>query len=279
MKLSKIVVLACLLGSFVLWGFVAHTQTTIIKGAGCKTEYFLLKDLAEAYKATTGNKLQLGNTGNKKAVNLMLEGKIDFTFTCKPIGKLTKGLKLNPNDVASWKSVAIAKDPIIIVSNPENGLQNLTKEQLTQLFQGKFSNWKELGGNDIPIELAYLSQNMESGVVLLFKEFTVGNNGNLAKKAMVADSPSKLGNFVSVTPGGVTYMAYNSYKEKYGQILQIDGITPTRENILNGAYGLAATYYLTLDGRMNSAVSDFVKFTTSPEGEKAIETNFISVSN
>ena len=278
MKLFKTIVFACVFGSFILWGFTSHTQQTkVVKGAGCKTEFFLLKDLTEAYKSKTGNKLLIGSTGNKDAVNLMLEGKIDFTFTCKPIKKLTKGLKLNPNDVASWKSIAIAKDPIVIVSNPVNGVQNLTKEQLTQLFQGKFGNWKELGGNDIPIELAYLAQDMESGVVLLFKEFTVSNKGNLTENAMIADGPSKLGHYVSATPGGVTFMAYNSYKRKFGQILQINGITPTRESILNGAHGLAATYYLTLDGRMNSVVADFVKFSTSSEGKEAIEKNFIPV--
>ena len=60
--------------------------------------------------------------------------------------------------------------------------------------------------------------------------------------------------------------------------MQIDGITPTRDSILNGAYGLAATYYLTLDGRMNPTLTDFIKFATSSEGKKTIEMNFISVS-
>ena len=50
-----------------------QAQEEVIKAAGCKTEFFLLKDLAEAYKEKTGNKLQLGNTGNKKAVNLLLD--------------------------------------------------------------------------------------------------------------------------------------------------------------------------------------------------------------
>jgi len=255
-----------------------QAQEEIIKAAGCKTEIFLLKDLTAAYKEKTGNKIQLGNTGNKKAVNLLLDQKIDFTFTCKPISKLTKGLKLDPASVSSWTSVAIAKDPIVIVSHVKNGVQNITSEQLANLFQGKMVNWKELGGNDLPIKTAHMSSSLESGVVLLFKEFTVGKDGKLAEKAMIANGPSMLGNFVSVTPGAVTFMGFNSYREKYGDIVEIDGVAPTRENILNGSYGLAATYYLTLDGRSNKSVTDFVEFVKSEDGKKSIDQNFISVS-
>lgn len=280
MKTKKVVML---ISSFVFCLFLfnsgqLHAQDTLLKGAGCKTEYFLLKDLADAYKVKTGKKMQLGNTGNKKAVNLMLDQKIDFTFTCKPIKKLTKGLKLDPNAVSSWTSIPIGKDPIVVVASPKNGVKSLSTDQLTKLFKGEFASWDELGGNKIPVKTAYMSESLESGVVLLFKEFTVGSKGKLDNKAMIANGPSMLGNFTSVTPGAVTFMGFNSYKEKYGDILEIDGVAPTRENILNGTYALAATYYLTLDGSDNKGVSDFMDFINSEDGKQAIDQNFISVS-
>jgi len=120
---------------------------------------------------------------------------------------------------------------------------------------------------------------LESGLVPLFKEFTVGDDGELDPKAMVANGPSMLGNYTSVTPGAVTFMGFTSYKEKYGDILAIDGVTPTRENIMNGSYGLSATYYLTLDGRDNQDVAKFVEFIRSEDGKQAIDMNFISVSH
>ena len=77
----------------------------------------------------------------------------------------------------------------------------------------------------------------------------MGEEGTLDDKARLGENPSMLGNFVSMTPGGVTFMGFNSYQEKFGTILAVDGVKPSRENILNGAYKLAATYYLTLAGR------------------------------
>jgi len=249
-----------------------------MKSAGCKTEYYLLQDLSAAYKEKTGNKIQLGKTGNKKAINLLMDNKIDFTFTCKTIDQLAKKLKLDKEVISTWKSIPIAKDPIVIVSNGKNGVKGITTQQLTDIFQGNINNWKEVGGNDLPVLPSYMNQEFESGVVLLFKEFTVGAKGQLVKKAHISEGPSTSGNYVSRTPGGVTFMGVSAYNEKHGDILEIDGAAPSRENILTGKYPLSATYYLTVDGNERADVSQFIEYTLSDDGQKAIDVNFIPYS-
>lgn len=248
-------------------------EAKMLKSAGCKTEYFLLHDLSEAYKQKTGKKLQLGKTGNKKAVSLLMEDRIDFTFTCKTIDQLAAKIDLDKNAVSSWTSIPVAKDPIVIVANKENGITNLTTGQVTDIFLGKIKNWKEVGGNDLPVRTSFMNPKLESGVVLLFREFV--GEGKLDENAQVTDGPSMSGNYVSITPGGVTFMGYNSYREKYGMILSIDDVAPTRENILNGKYTLSASYYLTVDDKEREGVSEFIDFALSDEGRKAIEVNFI----
>jgi len=248
-----------------------------LKAAGCKTEYFLLYYLADGYKKNTGNKIMLGKTGNKKAVRLLMDNRIDFAFTCETIGQLANKLKLDKNIVSSWKSIPIALDPIVVVSNVNNGVQSITTAQLTDIFQGKVENWKEVGGNDLPIHTSYMNPEFESGVVELFKEF-MGGDARLDENAQITDGPSISGNFVYITPGGVTFMGYNSYRVKYGHILKVDGIAPTRENILKGLYSLSATYYLTIDGHEREDVSQFVAFSLSEEGRRITEVNFIPYS-
>ena len=257
----------------------ALSETDNLKSAGCKTEIYLLKDIAEAYEEQTGKSLRLGSTGNKKAVNLLLEKNVDFTFTCKPIEKIAKGMKLDKEQVSSWKSIAIAKDPIVIVANRGNGITNITKDELTKIYQGQISNWKELNGNNLPILPAYLSEDLESGLVLLFKEFTMGAKGKLTDNAMKAKAPNMLGNYTSVTPGAISFMNYNTYDEKYGDVLKVDGVLPNEENINNGTYPLTATYFLTIDGSNNQAVVEFIEFTRSESGQNAIKRNYIPVPN
>lgn len=259
-------------------GATRAADPIVLHSVGCKTEYFLLQELAAAYTAKNGTKVQLGNTGNKKAVELLMDKQIDFTFTCKTIEQLTKGLELDPKAVAGWTSIPIAKDPIVVVTNPKNGVTGLTTAQLTLIFQGKATNWQEVGGSDLPILTAYINPDLESGVVLLFKEFTVGEEGKLDDKGRLGENPSMLGNYVAMTPGGITFMGFNSYQEKFGSILAIDGVVPNRENILNGAYKLAATYYLTLPAEENKDVAAFLQYVQSEEGKAVIGKNFIPFS-
>lgn len=249
-----------------------------MKSAGCKTEFFLLKDLSAAYQNKTGTKLRAASTGNKKAMNLMLAKDIDFSFTCKPIGKLSKKLKLDPAKVGHWKSIPIAKDPVVVVSNSQNGVSNLSVEQLTNIFQGKVTNWDQVGGANLPISVSYIDPETESGSLLLFKEFTVGGKGELAADAKILGGPSMLGNYVSRTPGGVTFMPLNSYQGQYGAIVAIDGVIPSRQSIEDGSYRLTATYYLTVDGNKNEAIDAFISYCMSEDGQQVIANNFVPYS-
>lgn len=249
-----------------------------LTAAGCKTEHFLLIDLASAYKEKTGNSMRLGKTGNKQAVTLLLDNKVDFAYTCKPISKLTKKFNLDKAKISDWRSIPIAKDPIVVVSNVDNGVQNISVANLTRLFRGEVKNWQELGGKDLPVSIGYLSPEVESGVVLLFKEFTVGMNGVLDANGTKLDDPAKLGGFVHATSGGITFMALNSYHKKHGDILKINNIEPSKENILNGKYKLSATYYLTVPEIKDTTLDDFVKFSQSKEGQTIISKNFIPYS-
>lgn len=281
MKEKYLFVLAAMAAALMFWqdaGNLNAAGPTVLKSAGCKTEYFLLKDLTRVFTDKTGTVLQLGDTGNKKAVNLLLDGKIDFAFTCENIEQLAGKLQLDRHVIEKWKSVPIAMDPIVIVVNQQNGVQELTIEQLADVFQGKISNWKEVGGNDLPILTAYINPELESGVTMLFQEFILDPGEQFAGNARVADGPSMLGNYISLTPGAVTFMGFNSYQEKFGNIVAIEGVIPTRENILSGKYGLTATYYLTLAGDANADVSAFLDFVRSEEGKRVIDMNFIPFS-
>ena len=149
---------------------------------------------------------------------------------------------------------------------------------MTNIFLGRYSNWKELNGSDLPVLPAYLSEELESGLVLLFKEYTVGSKGQLTDNAMKTNTPSMLGNYTSVTPGVISFMSYNSYDEKYGNIVKVDGVQPNIENILNGTYPLTATYFITIDERNNQAVAEFIDFTKTKAGQQAINKRYISIS-
>lgn len=253
----------------------ADASGSQIKSAGCKTEFFLLKELAQEYQKKTGTKLRTAKTGNKKAIELMLAGDVDFAFTCKPLAKLSKKLNLEQGRIAAWKSIPIAKDPIIIVSNVKNGVEDLSIEELTAIFNGKASNWSTFGGANLPIRVAYFDPSLESGSTLLFKEFTVGIDGELIADAKLLEGPTMLGNYVARTAGGVTFMPLNSYQEEYGEVIAISGVKPSQQTVKDGSYSLTATYHLTVESGKNEAIDEFISYCMSPEGQRIIARNFV----
>jgi phosphate transport system substrate-binding protein len=252
----------------------AATSSELV-AAGCKTEHFMLKDLSTAYQQKTGKSVRLGRTGNKKAVKMLLDNKVDFAFTCKPIHDLSKKFKLDNKEIANWESIPIGKDPIIVISNFVNGVDNLSLADLTRVFKGEVKNWKEVGGNDVPVKIGYLSAEIESGVVLLFREFTVGKNGKLDPQGVQLDDPVKIAQFVYSTPGAVGFLAHNSLHGDQSKVLSIDGVDPGEKNIRNGTYKLTATYYLTAPKQKNELVTDFIAFSRSKEGQEVVSKNFI----
>ncbi len=240
-----------------------------IKCAGCKTEHFLMNHLNGPFTEATGGELLTGKCGNKSAIQLMATGKIDFAYTCKPHHKLVKKFKISPELTADWVTTTIARDPIIIIVNQRTEIENLTVEELKSVFSGKIKNWSELGGKNYPVQLAYLDDTVESGVVTVFKETTMGKDGTLYSDAKKLGSPDQLGAFTKSRPGTVTFMSMNSYKKEYGTIVAIDGVLPENEKIVQGLYPLAVTYHLVTHKGDNPS-NDFLKYLGTPAGVEHI---------
>lgn len=251
-----------------------------VQAAGCKTAYFLMQDLVEDYEKQTNMSILPQRVGNKVAVKLLVADDIEFAFTCQPHENLTKNVQVPDQQAQSWRSVHFAKDPVVVVVNQTNKVTNLTKTQLTDIFTGKISNWKNVGGDDLQVKLAYQDESTESGVMVVFREQTVGRHkgvlGELSPNAVRFPGPKKRGAYISQNPGAVTYMGLGAYRERYGKLLDINGAAPSRENIVNGRYPLAATYYIVYDEKNRTMVEPFLNYLASEEGKATINRNFVA---
>lgn len=252
-------------------------QDEAVRCAGCKTEHFLIQHVAGPFTAATGVNLLPGGAGNKMAVTLFAEGKIDFAYTCKPHQKLAKKFGLDPAVTGTWVSTAIARDPIAVVANPDCGVTGLTVEQLSGIFTGRISNWSEVGGPDLRIVVAYMDEAVESGIVTVFKETTAGEDVPLHKMAKTLKAPDQLGTFVQTTSGGVTFLAMNSYLPEYGALLAVDGVAATHETVIAGSYPLSVTYHILHDSARPSAGKALLGFLATPEGTALIDEMMVAL--
>ena len=245
--------------------------------AGCKTEYYLIEHVLKDFQEQAEVNYKPAKTGNKKAIELMVEGKINFAFTCKSHFKLAKKFKLDQAKIANWETITIARDPIVVVANPSCGISSISKKQLCDIFSGKISNWKDVNGKDLAVKTGFLDDSVESGVVTVFKETTIGSNEKLGGDATKLKAPSNLGNFCKATDGAVVFMGMNSYKTEYGKLIKIDDIEPSVANVVSNKYPLAVTYHIILDKTNDKAARSLLKYMASSEGKKKIDEVMVSI--
>lgn len=143
-------------------------------GAGAAPTENVLKPVKEAFEKATGMQLTIISSGPKIALQDLEKGGIDAAaagLTFEDWLKLMKKEGVEVADPAALKQVTIGKDKIVVLVNKANPVTKLDKEQLKGLFSGKVANWKEVGGNDLP-------------VLVVFGKLIPGTNSMFVQKVM-----------------------------------------------------------------------------------------------
>lgn len=130
---------------------------------------------------------------------------------------------IDASQLVDNKVAVIGITPVV---NPKVGITDISRSQLKGLFSGEITNWKEIGGKDIPVVLINRSEG--SGTRLNFERYGLDNGQVKPSQEQEANGMTR--EIVSQTPGAISYMAL-PYLNDSIQPLSIDGVEPTVENI------------------------------------------------
>ena len=179
------------------------------------------------------------------------------------IGNSSRNLK----DEEKAKGVAeniVAIDGIAVVVDPANTVEDLTKDQLTSIYDGSVTNWKDVGGNDAPIVV--VGREAGSGTRGAFEELLKLEDA--CKYSNELDSTGAVMAKVASTPGSIGYVSLDVLDDTV-KAVKLDGAEPTEENIKAGKYFLSRPFVMATKGEI-SEQSDLVKalfdFIYSDEG-------------
>jgi len=215
-----------------------------------------------------------------------------FSNTCD-IAELSRELKAEEIEMAKQKGfqpkqITVALDGLAVVVHPANPLSQLTMDQLAAIFSGSVSNWKEIGGSDLPIVV--LSREVNSGTHVYFKEHVLRRNRKesqveFAPTALMLPSSQAIADEVAQNPGAIGYygMGYISVKEKALAIAK-DGnspfVQPTIENVVSNAYPISRPLLMVSRGEPKGLVADFINFVLGVEGQKIVaKIDFVPVKS
>jgi phosphate transport system substrate-binding protein len=176
-------------------------------------------------------------------------------------------------------ATVVAQDGLSVIVHPDNPVSHLTIQQLSDIYTGKVTNWKQLGGPDKRI--AVLSREKNSGTHVFFLEHVVrmgkkDNSIQYAPSTQMQPSSSALVQQVATTPNAIGYVGLGyaaGAKVKEVGIAAKPGdkpVVPSQKSVLDKSYPISRPLYFYTDGPPTGKVKEFVDFVLSPEGQKIV---------
>lgn len=171
--------------------------------------------------------------------------------------------------------IAYAIDGIAIVTNKGNGVENLTKEQLSGIYTGTIKSWSEVGGSDTAITV--ITRESGSGTRDAFAEIIGLEKGgsNIIASANVADNTGAIQTQVSSNPNAIGYMSFSDVDTSKVNTVKYEGVLISTETLKEGTYQLKREFYLlTKTGEtLSSPAQAFVDFVMSDAGQQIVANN------
>lgn len=183
------------------------------------------------------------------------------------IGNTGRPLKEGEISKYGLKSFPFAIDGVAVVVNPANNVRALTKAQLLEVFSGRVTNWKELGGADAPITL-YVRED-GSGTREVFEGKAL-DKGTTSAKANVVNSNGAMKTAVMQDKNAIGYVGIGHLDENIPGIV-LDGMTPTQANAADGSYKVTRLLYMNTKGDPTGLTKAFIDYIYSPEGTEFIK--------
>jgi phosphate transport system substrate-binding protein len=256
-------------GMFVFFGF-NMMQVTKITVKGSDTMVILAQKWAEQYMKINKNvSIQVTGGGTGVGISALINGATDIANASRPIKKSeTDKLKEKYNTLGV--EIPCAKDGITIFLNETNKVEELSIQQLSDIFSGRITNWKDVGGANAAIKL-YGREN-SSGTYAYFKEDVV--QGDYAASCQSLPGTAAVVNAVKKDKLGIGYggAAYVS-GVKQCKIKATDAdpaYLPNEENINNGVYPISRYLYMYVKNRPTGEMKNFIDWVLSAEGQKIV---------
>lgn len=191
------------------------------------------------------------------------------------IGNSSRNLK-DEEKAAGVVENVVAIDGIAVCVDPANEVADLTKEQLTNIYNGTVTNWKDVGGADEPIIV--IGREAGSGTRGAFEELIDLVDG--CKYANELDSTGAVIAKVASTPGAIGYASLDALDDSV-KALSLEGVEATPENIKAGNYFLSRPFVMATKGEIseqNDLVQAWFDFVLGDEGQQvASEVGLITV--
>ena len=253
-------------------------SSAYIQNAGSDTIVNLALAWAEAYqKVKPQVSISVTGGGSGTGITSLINKTVDIAnasrqITSDELATAKKG-GLDPQEFV------IARDAIAVIVNPENPVTHLTLEQLSQIYRGNISNWKEVGGEDRPI--VKLSRETNSGTHVYFLDAVVRLGSSTDKTIFARDTlllPSSEGIIAEVrdNPNAIGYdgMGYVTSEVKVVAVSSLQTpdqyVLPSVATVNDGTYAISRNLYMYTQNQPTGATKDYLDWILSTQAQQIV---------
>jgi phosphate transport system substrate-binding protein len=259
-----------LIGTAIAWGSQAVAGSITVKGSD--TLVILAQKWAEVYMGKhPETKIQVTGGGSGIGFAALQNNTTDIADASRPIkaAEIQACIKAFGKKPKEYK---VALDGLSIYVHNSNPLNEISVDQLEQIFTGKVKNWKEIGGNDTPITV--YSRENSSGTYEFFKEHILKGQ-DFVSSAQTMPGTAALLQSVSRDPNGVGYggKAYGHGAKilKVKKTADSPAVEPTEETVKNGSYPIWRYLYNYLNpDKDKGEIQAYLNWIRGPEGQNMV---------
>jgi len=241
----------------------AFAENIVIKGS--TTVLPIAQVTLEAYmKANPGAKISLSGGGSGEGIKALIDGSTDIANSSREIKRAE--VELAKSKGVEPKEIAVAIDAIVPIVNPKNRVKDLTIDQLSQIYQGKITNWKEVGGDDL--QIVVISRDSSSGTFEAWAEMVL-NKAKVTPKAQLQASNGSIVQAISKNRYAIGYIGIG-YINKTVKPLTVNGVAASAKTALSKEFPVSRFLYMYSNGEPKGETAKFIKFILSSEGQKLV---------
>lgn len=215
-----------------------------------------------------GVRVLVSGVGSSAGIESVTQGSCD-------IGTSSRDLK--PEEASHGLiGTPIAYDAIAVIVNPANKVRALSLSQVREIFEGHITNWKQVGGADLPIGL--VNRDEASGTREAFTKIVLAG-APFFPEAAVLPGTGQVRSVVAGTPGAIGYISYGFVTSEV-RAVAIDGVAPSPATVMNGKYPVRRLLYFVTKGKPTGLAKTYTDYVLSSAVQRKVvaDAGFLPIS-
>ena len=249
------------------------TSSKQITVAGSTTCLPIAESAAEGYQDETGISVLVSGLGSSAGIEAVANGTADIASSSRQVNADEQKLGLT--------EIVIAHDGIAVIVNTDNPVQNLSTDQLRDIYAGKITNWSEVGGDDLKIQL--VNRDEASGTREAFKSIVM-DGASFDRGAAVLSGTGPVRDVVSRSAGAIGYISLGFVESKFAETavraINVNHVEPSEKTIASGGYPISRDLYFYIKGTPSPEAQAYIDYVVSDKMDAIVrDAGFIPVSD